>query len=79
MKTKYLKENAIAKNIRQLRLAADLTQLELAKKLSVSISSVKAWESKKVFPSLINILSICNLFNTKVDDFIGFLPMKDSV
>ena len=75
MKTEHFNASTIAKNIRHFRLNAKLTQLELARKLHVSISSVNSWENGRVYPSLINILFICNLFDVKVDTFIGFLPL----
>lgn len=56
METKILNATIIAGNVHRLRLAANLTQSELAKKLNVSTSSVNAWEKEKTYPSLINVL-----------------------
>ena len=71
METKILNATIIAGNVHRLRLAAKLTQSELAKKLNVSTSSVNAWEKEKTYPSLINVLSLCNYFDVKADDLIG--------
>ena len=75
METKILNATIIAGNVRRLRQAANLTQSELAKKLNVSTSSVNAWEKEKTYPSLINVLSLCNYFDVKVDDLIGVPSM----
>lgn len=66
----------MAGNIHQLRIHAKLTQKELAVKLKVSSACVHLWEQEKRYPSLINILNICNLFSLKVDDLIGFPTIK---
>ena len=75
METKILNATIIAGNVHRLRLAANLTQSELAKKLNVSTSSVNAWEKEKTYPSLINVLSLCNYFDVKVGDLIGVPSM----
>ena len=75
MENRILNVSIIAGNIHQLRLAANLSQLELANKLNVSKSSISAWENEKTYPSLISVLSLCNLFGVKVDDLIGFPSM----
>ena len=67
----------IAKNIFEKRTANNMSQLELAKKLHVSKRSVKAWEKGITLPSLTNVLSLCNFFNVKVDDFIGLSSMAN--
>ena len=72
MESKIFNMTIIAGNVHQLRLAANLSQAELAKKLNVSKTSISAWENKKTYPSLVNVLSLCNLFGVKVDDLIGF-------
>lgn len=77
MGNKILNVTIIAGNVHQLRLAANLTQTELAKLIHVSTSSINAWERGHTYPSLINVLSICNYFKVKVDDLIGVPSMKN--
>ena len=77
MENKILNATIIAGNVHQLRLAANLTQSELASKLHVSTSSVNAWERNKQYPNLINVLTLCNYFQVKVDDLIGVPSMKN--
>ena len=76
MENKILNVTIIAGNVHQLRLAANLSQLELAKKLRVSSSSINAWEKGRSYPNLMNVLSICNYFKIKVDDLIGVPTMR---
>ena len=77
MENIFLNKTIIAGNVHQLRLAANLTQSELAKLVHVSTNSINAWERGHTYPSLINVLSICNYFNVKVDDLIGVPSMKN--
>lgn len=77
MENKILNVTIIAGNVHQLRQAANLTQTELAKLIHVSTSSINAWEKGHTYPSLTNVLSICNYFNVKVDDLIGVPSMKN--
>ncbi len=76
MENKILNLAIIAGNVHQLRLAANLTQTELAKLIHVSTSSINARERGHTYPSLINVLSVCNYFKVKVDDLIGVSSMK---
>ena len=76
MKNKILNVTIIAGNVHQLRLAANLTKTELAKFIHVSTSSINMWEKGHTYPSLINVLSICNYFKVKVDDLIGVPSVK---
>lgn len=76
MENKFLNVAIIAGNVHQLRQAANLSQSELAKLIHVSKSSINAWERGHTYPSLINVLSICNYFKVKVDDLIGVSSMK---
>ncbi len=76
MENKILNVAIIAGNVHQLRLAANLSQKELAKLIHVSSSSISAWEKGHTYPSLINVISICNYFKIKMDDLIGFPTMS---
>ena len=76
MENIFLNKTIIAGNVHQLRLAANLSQTELAKLIHVSTSSIYAWEKGHTYPNLVNVLSICNCFKIKVDDLIGVPYMK---
>ena len=76
MENKLLDVTIIAGNVHQLRLAANLSQKELAKLIHVSSSSISAWEKGHTYPSLLNVISICNHFNVRMDDLIGVPTMR---
>ena len=76
MENKILNVTTIAGNVHQLRVAVNLTQTELTKRIHVSTSSINACERDHTYPSLINVLSICNYFKVNADDLIGVPSMK---
>ena len=76
---KYIQLAEFIKSLIDKRMIKDGDKLPtiraLAKKLNVSTSSVNAWEKEKTYPSLINVLSLCNYFDVEVDDLIGVSSM----
>lgn len=60
-------------SIKKYREAAGLTQLELAKRIDISIDSIRRYELCKTEPRWTEIVSMCNLFNCTPDEL-----MKDS-
>lgn len=71
MNKRKLNKIVAAKNIKLLRINSNLTKLELSNELNISISTITSWESNKSFPSLKNIISLCNFFNTSMDELLG--------
>ena len=57
----------ISDTIRALRERAGYSQAELAKRLSVTRSSVNAWESGLSAPTAINIIELAKLFHVSAD------------
>ncbi len=57
----------IGTRIKLLREAAGLSQAELARKLSISRSSVNAWESGLSAPTAVNIIEMAKLFHCSSD------------
>ena len=57
----------ISDTIRTLRERAGYSQAELAKRLSVTRSSVNAWESGLSAPTAINIIELAKLFHVSAD------------
>jgi len=55
-----------------LRVNAGLTQSDVATELGISKNTLIKWESYKSFPSVIQIMKMCDLYGCKVDDI--FLP-----
>ena len=63
--------SVVAKNIYDSRISSKISRQDLAIKMNVSAKSIYNWEKEKTFPNLIHILSLCNCFNKKVDEFLG--------
>lgn len=61
----------IADRIRQLREANNMTQTQLAKKLSITRSSVNAWEMGISTPSTTFIVELAQLFHVSTDYLLG--------
>lgn len=54
------------------RIAINYSLIKLSKEINVSLNTVRNWEKGKCVPSLINLLSLCNLFKVKVDDVLFY-------
>ena len=61
----------IGENLKQLRLAKDLTQEELADGLGVSPQSVSRWEGGASYPDVELLPEIAGYFDVSVDALIG--------
>lgn len=61
----------VADRIKSLREKNNLTQTALAKKLSVTRSSVNAWEMGVSVPSTALIVDIARLFHISTDYLLG--------
>lgn len=57
--------------IRELRVAAGLSQVELADKLGVSKQSVSNWENDNIQPSIEMLVKIARIFNVSTDYLLG--------
>ena len=58
--------------LKAARVNVDLTQADVAKKLDVSISTIKNWEKGKTFPKPPHIVKLCELYNVTYDNiFFG--------
>ena len=57
--------------IRELRLAAGFSQVELAEKLGVSKQSVSNWENDNIQPSIEMLVKISRIFNVSTDFILG--------
>ena len=61
----------IAKNIIDLRRAADITQAQLAEKLNYSDKAVSKWERSEAIPGVTTLKEIADLFGVTVDYLIS--------
>ena len=66
----------ISDTIRALREQAGYSQSELAKRLSVTRSSVNAWESGLSAPTAINIIDLSKLFRVSADFILELKPTR---
>lgn len=57
----------VAKNISSLRRAKEMTQFELAEKLSYSDKAISKWERGESIPDVVVLKSIADLFSVTVD------------
>jgi DNA-binding XRE family transcriptional regulator len=58
-------------NIKELRLARGLNQVEFAKILGVSKQCVSNWENDNVMPSIEMLVKIADFFNVTTDYVLG--------
>ena len=62
--------------IRRLRTARGITQVELAHRLGVSKQSVSNWESNNIQPSIELLEKIADLFGFTTDHLLGGEPLQ---
>ena len=60
----------IGEKIIYLRTSANISQEQLAEKLSVSRQSVSKWEMDQALPQIDKILQICELFDVTTDQLL---------
>lgn len=57
--------------IKTLRMARNISQVELAKKLGVSKQSVSNWENNNIQPSIDMLMKIAAFFDVSTDYLLG--------
>ena len=60
-----------SENLRKLRLARNISQVELAKALGVSKQSVSNWENDNIQPSVDMLIRLANEFGVTTDFLLG--------
>ncbi len=60
----------IGEKIAKLRIAADISQEQLAEKISVSRQSVSKWEMDQALPQIDKVVQLCELFNISTDELL---------
>ncbi|MDE7339516.1 MAG: helix-turn-helix domain-containing protein [Lachnospiraceae bacterium] len=58
-------------NIRQLRLARNLSQVDLAKALGVTKQSISNWENNNIQPSIDMLIRLSQFFSVSTDYLLG--------
>ncbi len=64
-------KKTFAKRLKELRAEKGLTQMELARMLSVTIQTVGKWERSISMPNLNYIFKIAKVFGVKVPYLLG--------
>ena len=60
----------IGEKITELRVAANISQEQLAEKISVSRQSVSKWEMGQALPQIDKVLQLCELFGVSTDELL---------
>ncbi len=60
----------IGEKITQLRQIADISQEQLAEKISVSRQSVSKWEMDQALPGIDKVLQLCDVFGISTDELL---------
>lgn len=63
-------------NIRQLRLARNLSQVDMAKALGVTKQSVSNWENNNIQPSIDMLIRLADFFSVSTDAILGLESRK---
>lgn len=64
------------KNIKNLRLSRNISQVELARRLNVSKQSVSNWENDNIQPSIEMLVKIANCLDVSTDYLLGLSTKK---
>lgn len=57
-------------NLQNLRKSKKMSQEQLAEKVNVSRQSVSKWERGESYPSMNNIMTLCDIFHCKLNDLV---------
>ncbi len=63
-------------NIRQLRTARNLSQVDLAKALGVTKQSISNWENNNIQPSIDMLIHLAKFFSVSTDYLLGLEQRK---
>lgn len=61
----------LGKNIKNLRCAKKMTQLELANKTNVTKSAISAYENETRLPSYDVLIKLAQIFHVSIDNLLG--------
>lgn len=57
-------------NLKQIRKSKNISQEDLAERLGVSRQSVSKWETGENYPSMFNIMCLCDIFRCKINNLV---------
>lgn len=62
---------SLNENIKHLRLARNLSQVDLAKSLGVTKQSISNWENNNIQPSIDMLIRLAQFFSVSTDCLLG--------
>ena len=57
-------------NLKQIRKSKNISQEDLAERLGVSRQSISKWETGENYPSMFNIMCLCDIFKCKINNLV---------
>lgn len=57
-------------NLKLIRKSKKISQEQLAERLGVSRQSISKWETGENYPSMANIICLCDIFNCKINELV---------
>lgn len=69
-------DQRIAKNLRDARQDAGLTQRDVERRIGVTQQTVSGWERGKNLPNIVNLTALIRLYGCSANDIFG--DMQDS-
>lgn len=72
-------KNQVAKNITELRLLNNMTQMELAEKLNYSDKTISKWERAESSPDISALVELADLFGVTLDYLVKAENIEDVV
>ena len=64
----------LSENIRKLRTAKGISQVEFSKHLGVTKQCVSNWENDNILPSIEMLIKIASYFSVSTDALLGLSP-----
>ena len=64
------------KKLKQLRQEKELTQQELADRLSLTRATISSYERSALYPSVEVLVEICRFFNVSADYMLGLVDVN---
>ena len=69
-------EMSVGTNIRRLRIAAEITQEQLAEAMNVTCAAVSKWERGDTFPDITLLQPLAYYFGVSIDELMGYSAHK---
>ncbi|AGK96364.1 helix-turn-helix transcriptional regulator [Clostridium pasteurianum] len=61
----------LSEKLRKLRKINKLSKEQLAEKLNATNQAVSEWELEKIYPDILNLVKLSDIFNISLDELIN--------